>query len=87
MTKNNIELWAVSEIQKIDPSFGDLNQIDQLNENLFTSGRLDSMNLMALLLGAESEFSFRFTPESFQDRRLYTVSGLSDLIAELKISQ
>jgi acyl carrier protein len=80
---NHIELWACAEIQAIDSSFAQLDTASQLSENLFTSGRLDSMGLMNLLVSAEAQFGFAFSAESFQDRRIQTVAGLSEVIAEL----
>lgn len=66
-------------------SFGDLTDQEKLAENLFTSGRLDSLQLMYLLLDAEKAFDFAFTPEAFQDRRLHTIAGLAKVVSELKV--
>ena len=85
MTK--VERWACAYIEGADPSFASLEERQKLAENLFTSGRLDSMGLMNLLLDAEAQFSFMFTPEAFQDRRLQTISGLGEVIEELKGSK
>ena len=79
-----IETWAVEYVSGVDPSFSSLSEDQKLAENLFTSGRLDSMGLMNLLLDAEAQFGFMFTPEAFQDRRLQTISGLGKVIGELK---
>ena len=79
-----METWACSNIEGVDPSFASLQEEQKLTENLFTSGRLDSMGLMNLLLDAEAQFGFTFTQEAFQDRRLQTISGLGEVIAELK---
>lgn len=80
----DIEAWACQFTSQIDPSFAQLSDAAKLEENLFTSGRLDSMGLMNLLLEAETEFGFSFTPEAFQDRRLQTIAGLGVVIGELK---
>lgn len=79
-----IESWACAYVEGIDPSFARLDAAAKLSENLFTSGRLDSMALMNLLLDAEAQFGFMFTPEAFQDRRLHTIAGLGKVIRELK---
>lgn len=79
-----IEEWLCRYIEKVDPSFVSLSSEEKHHEDLFKSGRLDSMALMNLLLDAESEFDFTFTPESFQDRRIHTVFGLGKVIGELK---
>ena len=79
-----IENWAVEYISALDPNFAMLSENAKLAENIFTSGRLDSMGLMTLLLDAEAKFGFAFTPEAFQDRRLHTIPGLSEIIRELK---
>ena len=79
-----IEAWACHYTSQIDPSFAQLSDAAKLEENLFTSGRLDSMGLMNLLLEAETEFGFAFTAEAFQNWRLQTISGLDGVIRELK---
>ena len=76
--------WACAYIGRHDPKFADLSADQMIEENLFTSGRLDSMGLMNFLLDAEAEFGFMFTPEAFQDRRLQTITGLEAVVAELK---
>ncbi len=80
---NRIEAWACKAISSVDPTFSSLSESEQLNDNLFTSGRLDSMALMNFLVDAESEFGFTFTAESFQDRRIQTICGLAKIINEL----
>lgn len=79
----DVETWACRYTTQVDPSFAQLSDAAKLEENLFTSGRLDSMALMNLLLEAEAEFGFTFTPEAFQDRRLQTIAGLSTVVREL----
>ena len=79
-----IETWAIEYVPGVAPSFASLSDEGKLAENLFTSGRLDSMGLMNLLLDAEAQFGFMFTPEAFQDRRLQTIIGLGKVIDELK---
>ena len=78
------KVWATQYISNLDPSFLELSDSERNEENLFTSGRLDSMALMTYLLESEKEFKFSFTAESFQDRRLQTISGTIKLIEELK---
>jgi len=79
-----IETWACAYIEAVDPGFATQSDEGKLSENLFTSGRLDSMGLMNLLLEAEALFGFMFTPEAFQDRRLQTIRGLGEVVGELK---
>ncbi len=79
----DVEIWACQYIAQVDPTFAQLTDATKLEVNLFTSGRLDSMALMNLLLEAEAQFGFTFTPEAFQDRRLQTVSGLGIVVREL----
>ncbi len=83
----DIEAWACSTIQSSDSSFANLDDDQKLEENLFTSGRLDSLGLMNLLLAAEAQFDFTFTAESFQDRRIQTIAGLAEVIAELVVDE
>lgn len=79
-----VETWACAYLENTDPSFAELSDDQKLVENLFISGRIDSLGLMNLLLDAEAQFSFMFTPEAFQDRRLQTINGLGKVIVELK---
>ena len=79
-----IENWAVDYVSTLDQDFAKLSDTEKLSENLFTSGRLDSMAIMNLLLDAENNFNFSFTPEAFQDRRIHKISGLSKVINELR---
>ncbi|NIA69552.1 acyl carrier protein [Pelagibius litoralis] len=79
-----IEIWACNYVSQKDPEFAALPDDKKLTENLFTSGRLDSIGLMNFLLDAETEFGFQFTPESFQDRRLQTISGLDQVVVEIR---
>lgn len=79
---NEITDWLCHYFVQQDPGFATLSQQTQLNENFFTSGRLDSMAIMTLLLDAEAQFGFRFSPEGFQDRRLQTIAGLAEVISE-----
>jgi len=81
---SDVRDWARAYLVRHDSGFADLSEDQQLAENLFTSGRLDSMGLMNFLLDAEAEFGFMFTPEAFQDRRLQTISGLEAVVSELK---
>ena len=82
-----IEAWACTAIQCIDSSFASLANNQKLTENLFTSGRLDSMGLMNFLLDAEVKFNFTFTSLAFQDRRIQSIAGLAEVISELKDSK
>lgn len=81
---NEIVDWACAYLVRVDAGFANLNHHQQRTENLFTSGRLDSMGLMELLLEAEMQFGFAFTPEAFQDRRIQTIEGLAAVINELR---
>lgn len=80
----DFQSWACTYIAAVDPSFASLGDQDKLTENLFDSGRLDSMGLMNFLFEIESTFSIIFTAESFQDRRIQTVLGLSEVVLELQ---
>ena len=82
---NEVEVWAVTFVTNLDSSFDSLTDDEKLRENLFTSGRLDSMALMDLLLDLETNFGFTFTAEAFQDRRIHTITGLSEVVAEFLV--
>jgi len=79
-----VEEWACNYIGSRDSNFIALSDTEKLLENFFLSGRLDSMALMNMLLDAEQQFAIAFTAESFQDRRIQTISGLGEVIAEIQ---
>lgn len=81
---NEVADWARDYIGKADPRFADLSYEEQVSENIFTSGRMDSLALMNMLLDAEAQLQFTFTPDAFQDRRLQTVAGMVEVIEELR---
>jgi len=74
--------WLFEYIESIDSEFSIKDEDKKLSVNLFNSGKLDSMGLMNLLLDIEENFEFKFDAESFQDRRLQTVSGLIEIVTE-----
>jgi|SaaInlStandDraft_1057018.scaffolds.fasta_scaffold145197_2 acyl carrier protein len=78
-----IETWAINYVTALDPNFKNLTYELKLSENIFSSGRVDSVALMTLLLEAEEKFNFMFTAENFQDRRLQTILGLVEIIDEI----
>ena len=79
----NIQSWLHGYISKIDPEFAKLSPSQYRSLNFFASTCLDSMALMSLILDAEKQFRFSFAPENFQDRRIQTIEGLSQVIQEL----
>jgi len=79
-----MEEWACTYIGSRDSNFFALSDTEKLRENFFLSGRLDSMALMNMLLDAEQQFAIAFTAEAFQDRRIQTISGLSEVISEIQ---
>lgn len=79
----NIQSWLHSYISKFDPEFAKLSPSQYLSLNFFASTCLDSMALMSLILDAEKKFHFSFAPENFQDRRIQTIEGLTQVILEL----
>ena len=75
-----IEKWLTDYIAKVDPDFSNLTDSSKLSCDIFHSTSLDSLGIMNVILDAEKEFSFSFTADNFQDRRLRTVSGLCEII-------
>ena len=53
-------------------------------QNYFDLGLIDSFEVLELIDDVEGEFGIAFTDLHFQDRRFVTVSGLSEIIYELK---
>lgn len=76
--------WAKDTIGAVDPEFAQLDEAAIKSANFFQSGRIDSIQLMNILLQAEEDFDFQFTEQAFQDRRLQTVAGMFDVISEIK---
>jgi len=54
------------------------------DSNLFEDGYVDSINLEAFFSFIESRFDVLFREELFFDERITTVSGIADIIVELK---
>jgi acyl carrier protein len=76
--------WAKETIGAADPDFRQLSPDVMRSTNFFASGRMDSIQLMNVLLQAEEDFGFQFSEQAFQDRRLQTVYGMFEVISELK---
>jgi len=52
--------------------------------NFFDAGWIDSFGVIVLIEEVEHEFGFKFSEQSFQDRRFSSIGGLADMIFELK---
>ena len=52
------------------------------DENFVEQGFLRSLELIELITAIEEHFSMQFLEDDFADPRFYTLSGLSELIAE-----
>jgi acyl carrier protein len=52
--------------------------------DLFTEGSLDSLAIVALIVGLESTFGIHLTEQDLGDPRLSTVSGLASLVVEVR---
>ena len=76
----------VSWFQGRDSS-GDATSLEeQLDDNYFELGLINSLDIIELISDMEDHFEISFTERHFQDRRFSSIAGLSDLIAELSES-
>lgn len=79
-----------SEIQEIIVSFiaDDVGSVSReelsLDENLFTSGHLDSISIMRLIAHLESELGFKIPPRDLVPKNFLTVNAM---VAYLKPAQ
>ena len=55
------------------------------NDRYIDSALIDSFDILNLVIFIESSYNIKFSSDDFQDLRIFTVKGLSELILE-KIS-
>jgi acyl carrier protein len=55
--------------------------------NFFESKMIDSLGVLELIEAIESKYKITFESSHFQDRRFPTISGLSEIIDEIKSRQ
>lgn len=58
--------------------------LDRPGADLFSDGLLDSLGVVALIVGLESRFGLHFTEDDLQDPRFSTVAGLAALVTEAR---
>lgn len=56
-----------------------------LAANYFEETSLESLDVFELIDDIEARFGIEFRDEHFQERRFSTISGLADLIEELRV--
>jgi D-alanine--poly(phosphoribitol) ligase subunit 2 len=52
--------------------------------NYFEAGLIDSIGVIDLIANIEETFEIRFSHEHFQERRFVTITGLAEIIDELR---
>lgn len=65
----------------------DLSSYDDqtlLDVKYFDEGWIDSVEIMNLIMDLEEEFQVRFTELHFQDQRIFSISGLVEIVEEMK---
>ena len=54
------------------------------DEDLFTSGRLDSLGVVAMITALEQRFGVRFSEDDLEDARFARVSGVVEIVREAR---
>ena len=52
--------------------------------DLFASGTVDSLGIVALITGLEARFDMRFSDSAFQDPRFSTIAGVAAIVCEAR---
>lgn len=60
---------------------------DEMEQNYFEAGWIDSLAIMDLIHDTEQYFRVRFNERHFQDRRFSTLSGLATILTEMAASK
>lgn len=79
MTKDDYLEWLLQWFnQRVSITKNDVHT------NYFSQGWLDSFTTLSLITDMESAFNIQFSDNHFSDTRFSTLSGLSEMITELK---
>ena len=71
--------WVINYFEKKSG-----NHVSNLDANYFDAGLIDSFGVIELVEEVESVFGIRLSEQDFQDRRFSTITGLIEMIGELK---
>lgn len=80
---NEIERWIVDFFQARGAAV-DKVEAPVLDVNYFERDLLDSLGIVQLIVGLESEFSVRLEATHMQDPRFCTIRGLGQIVQELR---
>jgi acyl carrier protein len=75
---NDTESWLL-EYLRISPNGG-----EELTENYFERGVIDSLGIVQLVVEIEERFGIRLESGHLQDQRFCTVRGLAQIVDEAK---
>ena len=73
------KIWLIRWFEKNSLS-NEINVKDNVNQNYFENGWIDSLKFIDLVTQIEEEFSIRFSNDEFQDRKFSTIEGLARII-------
>ena len=73
------KIWLIRWFEKNSLS-NEINIKDNVNQNYFENGWIDSLKFIDLVTQIEEEFSIRFSNDEFQDRKFSTIEGLARII-------
>lgn len=79
-----IASWLIGWFRRNSSGTAALSDAEMLDADYFADQYIDSFAVIMLIGEAEAEFDFRFTEDAFQDRRFPRITGLAEIIAELK---
>ena len=78
-------LWEWFKKRKSIPNSEEIDTY--LNLNYFEAGFIDSLGIYELISDIEGTHKVKFSEQNFKDRKFATISGLAEIIKELKATQ
>ena len=78
MKIGSVKDWVLDWFEK--NSLADKNDLNQIHENYFGKGWVDSLKFIQLVSDIESEFKISVSNNEFQDRTFSTIEGLIKIV-------
>lgn len=73
------KIWLINWFEKNSLS-SNANIKNNLEQNYFENGWIDSLKFIELVTQIEEEFCIRFSNDEFQSRKFSTIEGLTNII-------
>ncbi len=82
MTNEVITNWVVNWFKSTNNLLSTEDILNNMEGSIVELGFVDSMNMMELISDIESEFNISLGHTHFEDERIFTVKGLTEIIYE-----